>query len=359
MALALVLTVAAEAPPPVLSRGINITHWFRFPPSHDPATLRAYLGDAELAELKRMGFTFVRVPVQPDLLGTPGVLADALHRVQRQGLATVVTLFGTGWDLETDPADRTKLFDAWGKLAVVLRQLETRLTYPELLNEPVFAGRPEAWAKLQHELLVSIRAILPSHTVVLTGAEWGGIAGLLRLPPQADRNVVYSIHMYEPPELTSLASYRSGVDQAALARLPFPVHGEAECAEAAASSDAATVALIRFYCAQRWDAATVSRRIEAAGEWGRRNHVGVIMGEFGASNRLRSPARLAWIAAVRAACEQQRIGWALWGYDDSMGFDLRPGREARVESDMLEALGMGRASRSQALAKRRPMVMAP
>ena len=95
--LALTLLAAAGEPPSaVLRRGINITNWFRFPPSRDPAALRAYLSDAALEELKRIGFTFVRLPVQPDLLGAPDALADAVARVQRHGLAVVVALFG-GW----------------------------------------------------------------------------------------------------------------------------------------------------------------------------------------------------------------------------------------------------------------------
>ena len=50
-ALALMLLAAADAPPSALSRGISVTHWFRFPPDRDPAALRGYLGDATLAQL--------------------------------------------------------------------------------------------------------------------------------------------------------------------------------------------------------------------------------------------------------------------------------------------------------------------
>jgi hypothetical protein len=40
-ALSLMLLVAAGEPPEALRRGVNITHWFRFPPSRDPTALRA------------------------------------------------------------------------------------------------------------------------------------------------------------------------------------------------------------------------------------------------------------------------------------------------------------------------------
>ena len=67
-ALALVLLAGSTDLPPVLARGINITNWFRFPPSRDPAALRGYLDNATLRSLKHAGFTFVRLAVQPDLV---------------------------------------------------------------------------------------------------------------------------------------------------------------------------------------------------------------------------------------------------------------------------------------------------
>ncbi len=67
--------------------------------------------------------------------------------------------------------------------------------------------------------------------------------------------MIYSFHLYEPPELTALGAYRPGLDAAAMARLPFPVTDPAPCeATAAATADAPTADLMRFYCAQRWDA---------------------------------------------------------------------------------------------------------
>ncbi len=79
-----------------------------------------------------------------------------------------------------------------------LRPLAPRLTFPELLNEPVFPNAPDQWAALQDTLLHAVRADLPDDTVVLTGNDWGSIGGLIALRPAADPNVVYSFHFYEP-----------------------------------------------------------------------------------------------------------------------------------------------------------------
>ena len=325
--------VPGQATPPadrlgVLQRGINLTNWFRYPARTDDAALRGYLSDAAMAGLRDAGFTFVRLAVQPELLeGAPHRLTrlvEAIARLQRHGLAVMVAPFPTTWRLEDNPPDRDRLLAFWRTTAPALRALDPRLTYPELLNEPVFTRSPQAWDALQRTGLAVIRAALPAATVVLTGADWGGIDGLAAVTPVADPNVVYSFHFYEPAELTALAAYRPGLDRAALARLPFPMD-PASCALAEQTSrDADTRALIAFTCGLRWDARRIDARISQAVDWAAAYHTFVLLGEFGASQQLNAAARLAWLSAVRQICEHHGIGWALWGYDDQMGFGIDP-----------------------------------
>ena len=349
LVLLLSASLAHAAPAPdrlsALQRGIAITGWFRFPSSAAPAALRAYLPDSAMADLRRAGFTFVRLPVQPEFLtGSPErlpLLVEAIRRMQRAGLAVVIDAHPTTWHLESSEADRTALRVFWRTLAPALRSLQPRLTFPELLNEPVFPGAPAQWATLQDTLLHAVRADLPDDTVVLTGNDWGSIGGLTALRPAADLNVVYSFHFYEPTELTALAAYRPGLDRAALARLPFPAQQPA-CDALAASTDANTAGIIRFYCTLRWSPARIADRIAAAAAWGRRNHAALLLGEFGASAALAPLARSAWLRAVRHACKAGGIGWALWGYDDIMGFAVArpPGPHPTLNPNLLRALGL-------------------
>src|SRR5580704_15055879 len=82
--------IALRAVPPpdrtaVLRRGINITGWFRYPSSRDPAALRAWLSDTAMAGIRSAGFTFVRLAVDPAVLdGTPMRLLfiDQVSRLQ-------------------------------------------------------------------------------------------------------------------------------------------------------------------------------------------------------------------------------------------------------------------------------------
>ncbi|MEO8713733.1 MAG: cellulase family glycosylhydrolase [Acetobacteraceae bacterium] len=328
-----------------LARGVNITNWFRFPARMDAAGIDAYLGDAAMEDLRRAGFTFVRLPFDPIFASSQSgrdLLVAQLRRLHAAGLAVVMVPASTSWRLEDHAEDRAALIETWRRLAPALRGLPPGRVFPEVLNEPVFPAARAAWTRLQGEILATIRAALPDNTIVLDGADWSSLAGLEALTPATDRDVIYSFHFYDPSELTSLAAYRRGLDVVALARLPFPADDSRTCELAGDGADAATKAMIGFVCAQHWNGAAIGTRIAGAGAWAARNHATVLLGEFGASSRLNAPARLAWIETVRAACERAGIGWALWGYDDVMGFDIArpPGSRPRLDRPLLRALGL-------------------
>lgn len=334
VAICLALPATAQ---PLLRRGVNITGWFRFPVSHDPAVLSAYITDSALDDLRAAGFDFVRLAIAPDMVESPALL-PAIRRLQAHGLAVVLSPHPYDWHLETNPAP---LREFWSSLAPRLRGLDPAATVPEIVNEPVFPNDPNAWAKLQHQVLLQIRRSLPNATIILTGADWSSIRGLEALVPETDPNVAYTFHFYDPVELTALAAYRNDVDRRALAGLPFPANEDCPTA-----TDPATSGVIAYYCAGRWNPERLALQVARAAHWAAASHVRLLAGEFGASADLNRPARLAWLKATSSAFEANGIGWAIWGYDDSMGFNLPrpPGPHPHLDPGILTALGIVAAS---------------
>ena len=330
----------APAAPVTLTRGINLTNWFRFPASRDPAALASYMSDQALADLHAAGFDFVRLAIDPAMAGNRAVLLAAIRRIQQQGLIVVVSPHPQDWHLETDPEPLRRF---WQSFAPALRSLDPAFTVPEVLNEPVFPQDPGAWGALQHLVLSDIRKELPQFTVVLTGQDWGSIGGLLALTPEDDPKVIYSFHLYDPSELTSLAAYRPGVDRVAFARLPFPVTDHAQCeATADTAADPGSRDLMRYYCMLGWDGVRIGATIEQAANWARARNARLLAGEFGATAELNASARLAWLETVRDAFEARGIGWALWGYDDVMGLAVSrpPSARPKLDAAVLSALGL-------------------
>ena len=337
----------AHAAPPssrlaVLQRGVNLTNWFRYPPSADPAAIRAYMSDAAIADLAAAGFTFARLAVQPEFLnGAPermGLLAEAIGRLEDAGLGVVVELHPSTWHLETVQADRDQLAATWRALAPMLAQFDPGLTFPEIVNEPVFSGDVAGWQALQSSVLGIIRGASPDATVVLTGNDWGSLDGLLALAPVPDGNVVYSFHFYEPRALVLLADWAPSLDKSALATLPFPYADP--CVRAPATGN--TLLTMMSYCYAAWTGVKIRARIGQAAQWAARNQVRVLMGEFGVIHALDPASRLAWMSEVRRDAEQLGLGWALWGYDDVMGFNLPrlPGERPALDPGVLRALGL-------------------
>lgn len=347
----------AEAPPDrmaMLARGLNVAHWFRFPPDPSTRALRSYMDDAAIASLKQVGFTYVRLAVGPEVvMRGNGIASDkldaivsAVERFQKAGLAVMVEPHPQNlgnWNLQNNADARQRLLGFWRDLAPALAHLPPALTFPEVVNEPMFAD-PAQWDRMQGDLVDIIRAALPRNTIVLAGADWSSINGLLRVKPVADRNVVYTFHTYEPQVLTLLASWEQGVDTASMGKLPFPVSDQGRCrAAVSAIQHQRTRDIANYWCSERHDGATVAANLNRAVKWGRDNGVSVALTEFGAVRALNEESRNAYLEAVRQAAEQARIGWGLWALEDSMGFAVQPGRYAAstpLPPGVLRALGL-------------------
>jgi hypothetical protein len=99
---------------------------------------------------------------------------------------------------------------------------------------------------------------------------------------------------------------------------------------------------MRYYCAFGWDSGRLGGRLDRVAAWAQQHHVALLAGEFGATASLNPAARLAWLKTVRDGLEARGIGWALWGYDDVMGFAIQPppGARPRLDPAVLSALGL-------------------
>jgi hypothetical protein len=349
--------VAASATPgrPVFpfTRGVNVDDWF----------LRSYfddqLDDRDFELIRGLGFSFVRLPLDPEFFsGEAGVSTDirlverTVDRLAGRGLATLLDPHPDDLGLKRrlmagDAAAVARYERFLEGLAGRFAARGARLVAIELVNEPHDAVA--AWEALQRRFLAAARRGAPELTVVLTGEDWSSVSGLARLAPVPDHNVAYTFHFYDPHEFTHQGATWAKPVWRYLAGVPYPGspgrvaealrRAEEELRDPAVRREVR--AALEAYGTAGWDAARIGREVERAAAWARRNGAVVFCGELGVYRRGADPAdRDRWLRDVRLALEEQGIGWALWEYHRGFGL-VEPGSSGRRPvASMAAALGL-------------------
>ncbi len=361
------------------------------------AHAKGRLDDREIAGLKKAGFTFVRLTVDPGvfvlLSGSARddalrSLTDAIDRLRAGGLSVIVDMhpvravfpFGAAQGggqhaYEKGPqspfAQRYATAIAWLAGQLDRRYATTRQIAFELMNEPDLRCGDPLWTTQVIQLHKAVRAAAPRVALVLNGACWDGIDGLIALDPAAigDDNVLYTFHFYESHDFThgGLNGGASPSDRAlsALGGLPYP--GDArpraqvldEIATTAQQwgSNVKADALDRAqrYLGGDWDRARIEVRMGLVANWAAAHSIApsrILLGEFGVNGRRgaisgqRDDDRLRWLSDVREAAEARGFRWALWQYRGNGlndAFELETSPHGPLSGGMLQALRLGAA----------------
>jgi len=333
-----------------LAKGANVCRWFRFPTATTDAHFASYIGDEEAALMRRMGLRHVRLCVEPKVLmnmttGMPnprelGFLDAAIARFAKHDLMTVVDIHNEGREL-TETADAAARFvKFWTALAKHLATTDPELVLLELMNEPIFDGKEAEWFGLQERLAAAVRAQAPRHTLMATGPNWGGIDGLRKGKPLADRNVVYSFHCYDPFPFTHQGATWSSNNVKALRNVPYPSSPEL-VAPLMAGLPEDSQQMLTAYGNERWNRAKLADRFGQAIEWGKTYGVPLYCGEFGVYPLVApGDSRARWFADFGSILGENRVGWASWGWDEGFGIN-RGHKDGKIVVDEIVAKSLG------------------
>ena len=202
-------------------------------------------------------------------------------------------LFGDSVHPQEAPVDPevldARLINLWRQIALRYKDRSPKLLF-ELLNEPHGPMSGDAWNKLAPRVLAAVRASNPTRTVLIGPGEWNSINELrkLRLPP--DRNLIVSIHNYDPFNFT-----HQGIEYMAH---PFPTGTT---------------------CCDATQRKMVTDALDAAVKWSRKNGYPLHLGEFGAYEAADMKSRATYARLVRDEAERRGIGWAYWEFASSFG----------------------------------------
>jgi aryl-phospho-beta-D-glucosidase BglC (GH1 family) len=314
-----------------LATGANVCRWFRSPRGNPAEHFTSYISEDEAACMARMGLKHVRLCVAPRVImdRTSGEIIEergkqleaAIERFHHAKLLVMVDIHNEDRIAELDPAWQEAFVRFWGSLATRLSRLDPELTMLEIINEPVFDRREEEWNILNARLAAVIRQNAPPHTIVTSGPNWGGIDGLKQLKLLPDQNVIYSFHCYDPFAFTYQGATWSGDAVKPLRDVPYPSSPEAvEPLLPALESSPASKKLVESYGKERWNKDKLAARFRQGIEWGARNKVPLYCGEFGVFPARSKPEHRAnWFRDFGEVLAENRIGWAVWGWDEGFG----------------------------------------
>lgn len=212
------------------------------------------------------------------------VILDMHHNSQLFGDRLLPNEFGV------DPAVmETRVVNLWRQIALRYKDRSPKLLF-ELLNEPHGRMDGEPWNVLAARTLAAVRTSNPARTVLIGPSYWNHVRDLpkLRLPP--DRNLIVSIHSYDPFEFT-----HQGVTY-----LPKPFPTGTTCCNAKQQQ-------------------SMTNSLDAAVKWSQANGYPLHLGEFGANQSADMASRETYTRFMRDEAERLSIGWTYWDFAASYG----------------------------------------
>lgn len=257
------------------------------------------ISDSHLDKARRLGFKTIRVNLMAFQFMDPGSLVlDSIWLSRLDALIQV--LLRKGFSVIIDEHDfeacRENVFDCerrlvafWSQIAPRYAQLPASVVF-EVLNEPSRSITPNVWNEIFSKVLAVIRSSNPSRYVVVGPANFNNLNALSTLVlPESDRNLLVTIHYYEPLEF-SHQRFPSGKWFPTL-----PVRG--------------------------WGAEIDRQKVVAdfarAQEWAKVHRRPIFLGEFGSYEEAPLVDRGLYAGYVARTAERFGFSWVYWQFDKS------------------------------------------
>ncbi|MBN1933628.1 MAG: glycoside hydrolase family 5 protein [Anaerolineae bacterium] len=227
-------------------------------------------------------------------------------------------------ELFQKPADHKARFVAiWQQIVLRYRERPDNL-YFEPLNEPNSNLSPDAWNSLLAQTVTEIRHLDKFHTIVIDGAEWGGITGMMKLKvPEGEENYVCSFHYYEPFPFTHQGAEWSSDPLSVGVQWPGPP----------ATPFTPDPASLELSWLKKWyedynklnersnpaSAYTIQKDLDWAVMGSEKLDCPLWMGEFGAYSKADMDSRVRWTTTLREEAEKRGMAWSYWEFGSGFG----------------------------------------
>jgi endoglucanase len=282
-----------------LGRGINLGNALEAPKEGAwGVTLKAEYFKA----IHEAGFKTVRLPVKWSAHAgkeSPYALDDifaqridwAIDQALENKLNIIVNVHHYD-EMGVDPDGHLpRLLAIWEQIAARYKDRPAGVVF-ELLNEPRDKLTPEKWNEIIPKLLAVVRKTNPTRLVIVGPAHWNGIRGLDKLELPDDKNLILTVHYYDPFEFT---------------------HQGASWAKDSAKWKG------RKWTGTDAETAAIRKSFIKAADSAKKHKIPVFLGEFGAYQEADMESRARWTRCIVAEAERLGFSWAYWEFCSGFG----------------------------------------
>lgn len=281
-------------------RGVNISS-------------RNLLGDKDFqdlaasgAKLVRMSISLTRCPTCSTYGITSSDLAYAKQVVAygaKLGFHVVLAVeplpAGNKAEYWNNPELQKSIIQNWETIASTFRNEPVIIGY-DLLNEPVppgynLASQEATWTQFANQLIVAIRRVDRDHAIIVEVAPWDLPKGFSQLTPLPFPNLIYSLHFYEPHQVThqGLSNYTQAI--------PYP-------------SDADSGIGV-------WNQARLSSLLNPVRDFSRKYQVPIYVGEFSSIRWAPGQSSYNYINDLTQLFDAEGWSWTYHQYRGWTGWD--------------------------------------
>ena len=374
-----VWSFATERTAPILlTKGIVLDRQFHTIPPEAHNTIDAY----DVALIKRMGFTFAKVLINPQ----PMITGSTINTANMAYVDEIVNVFlnqnvPVVVCIHPEPGFKTTYLGSSGGFTTLLSfyhdfagYLATRWGQNEvvfqLMTEP--SGNYTDWNTMLPQMVSSVRSAMPNNTLIIGGAQSGKIAGLTAITQACinainDNNVYYGFTYWDEEGLLAFLFQGGGTGFGPyypyLKNVPYPSSASNNAADyilptCPAGQYSAALAAVTTYCQKPWNMAKQQSVLQPIADWNtaRGGNLKLICYEMGvpvdpcqtAFGGVVPADRIQYIHDKRLALEEKNIGWAYWSYNETftvLNYPLRVAFEkgvtkSQISSPTLTALGL-------------------
>jgi endoglucanase len=303
-----------------LGKGINMGNMFEASPL-ETSWGNPFQNDY-FERISKLGFNSVRIPVRWDM--PDRALQTSPYTVNPVFLARIKTIVDNAIanklyviinmhhheEIFTDPEKvKPRFLSQWEQITTYFKDYNQSLLF-EIMNEPHDKLTPELWNTFMADGLKSIRKSNPTRAVLVGPGDYNGLGAIPKLKLPDDKNIILSIHYYNPFQFTHQGAEWIGTEANA-------------------------------WLGTKWDDLDVERNqveSEFSGlkTFQKQTNIPVNIGEFGSYSKADIASRNKWTTFLARWFELQGYSWNYWEF--SAGFGIYDPATKTYTQSLVDAL---------------------